>query len=64
MAKNPKIELEFTGSATDSGHLRLSDFIEHLGTLKDALAETERIVARSQDQKIFYRIVDIVPPQH
>lgn len=58
--KNPKrITIEFKGSDADAGDVRLSEFLEQLEAVKEALKQTERVVSGRPDQHIYYKIVDL-----
>ncbi len=52
-----RITLTIEGSSVDHGHVRLSDFLEELEALKEALRQTERSVFNA-DPQLYYRIVD------
>lgn len=60
MADNnqPRITLTLEGSRTDQGHVRLSDLVEELEALKEALRQTERSMFANEPNQVYYRIVD------
>jgi hypothetical protein len=55
-----RIVLRLEGASEDGGHLRLSDLIEQLELLKNALAETERLITgEDKERYVYYRVVDL-----
>lgn len=57
--KPQRITITIKGSETDSGDVRLSEFLEQLDAIKEALRQTERVVSGNQEQRIYYRIVGL-----
>lgn len=52
-------KIQVIGSIEDNEHLRLSDFIEQLRSIKEALVELDRKVSQSQKPTTDYRIIDV-----
>lgn len=52
------ITLTIEGSQVDNGHVRLSDFLDELEALKEALRQTERSMFNTDRPEVYYRIVD------
>jgi hypothetical protein len=54
-----RITVTLEGDARDSGHVRLNDFIRQLEAVKTALRQTERVFGHSENNSLYYRIVDL-----
>lgn len=53
------LKIQFTGSTEDSEHVRLSDFIDELKSMREALIELDKAVSNSEKPTVDYRIVDL-----
>jgi hypothetical protein len=54
-----RITLQLEGSPTDEGHLRLGELIKQLELVRSALKQTERIVTKTEDRLLYYKVVDL-----
>ena len=59
MSLNKRIIIELHGSPGDEGHLRLSEFIRELESIRAALKQTERLFAGTEESSVYYRVVDL-----
>lgn len=53
------IKIQIEGVAEDSGDIRLGDFIEELTAVRNALRQTERVVIRSDERAVDFKIVKL-----
>ncbi len=53
------ITIQLEGALGDNGDVRLSDFLEELSAIKNALRQTERVVIKSDEHAVDYRIVKL-----
>jgi len=58
MAAN-RLTIRLEGSEADSGHVRLTDFLEQLEAVKEALKQTERLITGEHTASVYYRIIDL-----
>jgi hypothetical protein len=58
MADLRQITIQIQGSLADRGDVRLEDLVEELGTIRNALRETERMLTGS-DPSLYFRIVGL-----
>src|SRR5260370_21598048 len=56
MAKN-RSRISVEGAAKDKGHVRLTDFLKQLESVRKALHQTESILHRERTS-VYYRIID------
>ena len=54
-----RITIRIKGSDIDAGHVRLSDFVEQLEAIREALRQTERLLTGAAEASVYYRIVDL-----
>jgi hypothetical protein len=57
--KSKRITIILKGSDADAGDVRLSEFLEQLEAIREALKQTERVVSGRSDQHIYYKIVEL-----
>jgi hypothetical protein len=57
MAKN-RIRIIVEGDPQDSGHVRLSDLLKQLDSVRNALKQTERIMGEHDHASVYYRVID------
>jgi hypothetical protein len=53
------ISVEIKGSAEDGGYPRLSEFLAQLDAVKAALKHTERLLSKSEERSVYYRVVEL-----
>ncbi len=53
------IPIQLEGDPADDGHVRLTDFIQQLEAVANALKHTERLISHSEERSLNYRIVDL-----
>lgn len=53
------LTIELKGSTIDDEHVRLSDFIEELATVREILADLDRQASNSQTRTTDFRIIDL-----
>jgi hypothetical protein len=59
MSSDKRIVITLHGSPNDSGHLRLSEFIKELESIRAALKQTERLVTGAEESSVYYKVVDL-----
>lgn len=53
LQEDQRITVQLEGAVEDDGHLRLSELIKQLESLKAALKQTERIVTGSDESSLY-----------
>jgi len=54
-----RITIQLVGAKNDQGDVRLGDFVDQLSVIKKALFERERLVSRTEQPQIDYKIVGL-----
>lgn len=54
-----RITLQLQGAINDEGHLRLGELIEQLKLVSAALKQTERLVTKTEERLLYYKVVDL-----
>jgi hypothetical protein len=54
-----RITIRLHGAVEDDGHIRLTEFIKQLEAVKAALKQTERLITKSEERSLYYKIVDL-----
>ena len=54
-----RITIRVLGLPQDKGHVRLTEFIRQLESVKNALKHTERALTGSEDLLVYWRVVDL-----
>jgi hypothetical protein len=54
-----QITIQIEGIAEDGGAVRLADFLEELNAVKNALRQTERVVVKSEERAVEYKIIKL-----
>ena len=56
---NKIISVRLKGTREDGEHVRLSDFINQLHSLSDALTQADHLVTGSEKRSLYFRVVDL-----
>jgi hypothetical protein len=54
-----RVRIIVQGSSVDAGHVRLSDFLDQMEAVRNALKQTERLLREGLPSALYYRIVGV-----
>jgi hypothetical protein len=57
MPKN-RIRITIEGAPQDNGHVRFSELLRQLESVRNALKQTERLLRKDDRQTVYYRVID------